>query len=70
MFDYLSNKMVIIASDLKVYNHILINGFNSILIKPNNFIGWEKALTKTSNQKFKNKLKKCLPNSLKIFLEK
>ena len=28
------------------------------LIKPNNFIGWEKALTKTSNQKFKNKLKK------------
>ena len=58
MFDYLSNKMVIIASDLKVYNHILINGFNSILIKPNNFIGWEKALTKTSNQKFKNKLKK------------
>ena len=58
MFDYLANKMVIIASDLKVYNHILINNFNSILIKPNNFVGWEKALTKINNQKFKNKLKK------------
>ena len=71
MFDYLSNRMVIIASDLRVYNHILINNFNSILIKPNNLMAWNRALIKINNQKFKKKLKKkCIPNSFKVYLEK
>tara|TARA_A100001035_G_C27786528_1_gene504710 strand:- start:1413 stop:2000 length:588 start_codon:yes stop_codon:yes gene_type:complete len=58
MFDYLSNRMVLIASDLRVYNHILINNFNSILIKPNNLMAWNRALIKINNQQFKKKLKK------------
>ena len=69
MFDYLSNRMVIIASDLRVYNHILINNFNSILIKPNNLMAWNRALIKINNQKFKKKLKKCISNSFKVYLK-
>lgn len=51
MFDYLAAKMVIIGSDLKVYNHILINNYNSILIETNNDKQWSYKIQKI----FKNK---------------
>ena len=50
MFDYLSAKMVIIASDLKVYKHILKNNFNCKLIKVNDDYEWSKSI----NSIFKN----------------
>ena len=33
MFDYLVSAKVIIASDLKVYSHILKNNFNCVMPK-------------------------------------
>ena len=41
MFDYMASEKTIIASDLKVYKHILKNGINSILINPDKitFVG-------------------------------
>ena len=50
MFDYLSAKMLIIASDLKVYKHILKNNFNCKLIKVNDDTEWSKSI----NSIFKN----------------
>ena len=44
MFDYLAAKMIIIASDLKVYKHILKNNHNSILIKINDDILWSQEI--------------------------
>ena len=35
MFDYMAAKMIIIASNLKVYNHILKNNFNCKLVDIN-----------------------------------
>jgi glycosyltransferase involved in cell wall biosynthesis len=40
MFDYLASGLLILATDLKVYNHILKNRFNSILIKENRIDDW------------------------------
>ena len=46
LFDYLASCKIIIASDLKVYTHILRNNFNSILIDYNNINLWCKKLDK------------------------
>tara|TARA_Y100000591_G_scaffold68669_1_gene56891 strand:+ start:459 stop:1556 length:1098 start_codon:yes stop_codon:yes gene_type:complete len=54
MFDYLASKMVIIASDLDVYKHILKNDFNCKLVKINDDFKW----SKTINEVFKNNKKK------------
>ena len=40
LFDYLAAGRVIIASDLTIYSHILINNYNSIKILPNNIQKW------------------------------
>ena len=44
MFDYLSAKMIIIASDLTVYKHILKNNFNCKLVKVNDDDEWSKSI--------------------------
>ena len=58
MFDYLAAKMIIIASDLKVYKHILVNNYNSLLLKINDDVLWSQKIRimLKSNPK-KNKLK-------------
>jgi hypothetical protein len=44
MFDYLASKKIILATNLKVYNHILKNKFNSILINSENILEWKKNI--------------------------
>lgn len=59
MFDYLAAKMVIIASDLIVYKHILKNNFNCKLVKTNDDIKWSRTIYTTfKDKKKKNYLKK------------
>ena len=59
MFDYLAAKMIIIASDLKVYKHILQNDYNCVLIKINDDTLWSKNIQKLFKySKKKNKLTK------------
>jgi glycosyltransferase involved in cell wall biosynthesis len=53
LFDYLASCKIIIASDLKVYSHILRNNFNSILINYNNINLWCKKI----RQVFRNRSK-------------
>ncbi len=50
MFDYMAAKMIIIASNLKVYNHILKNNFNCKLVDIND----DKKWSKTINYVFRN----------------
>ncbi|MBK57193.1 MAG: hypothetical protein CMC84_07920 [Flavobacteriaceae bacterium] len=40
MFDYLASGKIIIASNLKVYSHILKNNFNCLMPKKNNLASW------------------------------
>ncbi len=40
MFDYLASGRIIIASNLKVYSHVLKNNFNCLMPKTNNFESW------------------------------
>ena len=57
MFDYLASGNLIIASNLKVYSHILKNNFNSFLVTSNNINMWNKTLQKvfySKNYTFKN----------------
>ena len=59
MFDYLAAKMIIIASDLRVYRHILKNNFNCKLIKVNDDSNWSKTINLVlKNKKKHNYLKK------------
>ena len=59
MFDYLASKMIIVASDLSVYKHILKNNFNCKLIKVNNDKKWSEALNNVfKDTKINNFLKK------------
>ena len=44
MFDYMAAKMIIIASNLKVYKHILKNNINCILVNINEDDKWSKAI--------------------------
>ena len=55
MFDYMAAKMIIIASDLKVYKHILKNNFNSILIDINKDDKWSEAIQLAFKKNYKNK---------------
>ena len=54
MFDYLAARMVIIASNLNVYRHILKDGFNCKLVKINDDKNWSDTITKV----FRNKINK------------
>ena len=44
MFDYLAAKMLIIASNLSVYKHILKNDFNCKLVRVNDDKEWSKVI--------------------------
>ena len=68
MFDYLASGKIILASKLNVYNHILVNNYNSILINPGEIIKWKNIIYKV----FKNlskykKLKQNAKKTAKIF---
>ena len=56
MFDYLASRMIIIASDLDVYKHILKNNFNCKLVNINDDDNWSKsinlALSKNKQNEF------------------
>ena len=56
MFDYMASGKIIIASELKIYEHILKNKHNSILIKSNNPIKWKENIEKIfkNPKKYKN----------------
>lgn len=45
LFDYLASGNIIIASNLKVYSHILKNKKNCFLASPNNYIEWKKIIS-------------------------
>jgi len=55
MFDYMAAKMVIIASNLGVYKHILKNNFNCKLVKVNKDDEWSKAIQSSFENTNKNK---------------
>ncbi len=50
MFDYMAARMIIVASDLAVYKHILKNNYNCQLLKVNDDKNWIKKI----NLIFKN----------------
>ena len=54
MFDYMAAKMIIIASNLKVYKHILKNNFNCILVNVNEDEKWSKAIQLAFKKSYKN----------------
>ena len=56
MFDYLAAGMVIIASSLQVYKHILKNNYNCKLARVNDDIDWSNKI----NNIIKNKSAKIL----------
>ena len=51
MFEYMASGKIIIASDLKVYRHILKKNYNSILIHTSDYESWKKNIIKTMNSK-------------------
>ncbi len=55
MFDYMAAKMVIIASNLRVYKHILKNNFNCKLVKVNKDDEWSNAIQSSFENTTKNK---------------
>ena len=58
MFDYMAAGKIIIASDLKVYKHILKNRINSILIDPNKIYLWVRFIKSASSSNNLNYLGK------------
>ena len=63
MFDYLASGKIILASDLKIYKHILKNNMNSFLINSEDIDKWNYILKKIFYSK--NKYKSIRNNSLK-----
>ena len=58
MFDYMAAKMIIIASNLKVYKHILKNNYNCILVNINEDEKWSKAIQYAFKKNYKNQFLK------------
>ena len=58
MFDYMASGKIIIASNLKVYKHILKNKINSILINPNDINLWVSSIKEISKSNQLNYLGK------------
>ena len=50
MFDYLASGKIIIASNLKVYSHILKNNFNCLMPKKNDLVSWIDLINKISKK--------------------
>ena len=51
MFDYLASGKVVIASNLKVYSHVLKNNFNCLMPKSNDIESWVNLINQISNKK-------------------
>ena len=59
MFDYLAARLVIVATDLKIYKHILKNNYNCKLVKMNDDKNWSKTINDLFKvKKERNYLKK------------
>ena len=58
MFDYMAAKMIIIASNLKVYKHVLKHNFNCILVDINDDEKWSKAIQYAFKKNYKNQFLK------------
>ena len=54
MFDYMAAKMIIIASNLKAYKHVLKHNFNCILVDINEDEKWSKAIQYAFKKNYKN----------------
>ena len=68
MFDYLAGKKIILASDLKVYRHILKHKYNSIVLDEKNIFLWKKYLLNIfKNLNKYNKLKNNAYKTAKKF---
>ena len=67
MFDYLASGNIIIASNLKVYSHILRNNHNCILVNNNKLFNWNIIFRNLS--KFEKKYSQIRINA-KITAEK
>ena len=63
MFDYLASGKIILASKLKVYEHVLKNNINSFLIVDDNINQWNYMLKKIFFSK--SKYKSIRNNALK-----
>ena len=50
MFDYLASGKIIIASNLKVYSHILKNNFNCLMPKKNDLESWINLINQVSKK--------------------
>ncbi len=72
MFDYLASSNIIVASDLKIYKHILKHKKNSILINNLKLNLWSKSINEIfkSNQKYNYIKKNALLTSYKYTWEK
>ena len=55
MFDYMAASMVIIASNLRVYKHILKNNFNCRLVNVNKDNEWSNAIQSSFENTTMNK---------------
>ena len=55
MFDYMAAKMIVIASNLGVYKHILKNNFNCKLVEVNKDDEWSNAIQSSFENTTKNK---------------
>ncbi len=64
MFDYLASSIIIVASDLKIYGHILKHKYNSILVNNSNIENWIICLNKIFLDKKKfNHIRKSAYNT-------
>ncbi len=67
MFDYLASSIIIVASDLKIYSHILKHKYNSILVNNSNIEDWINSLNKIFLKK--NKFNQIKKNAYKTALK-
>ena len=68
MFDYLASGKIIVASDLDVYKHVLLDDFNAVLIDPENINEWSFVLNKIAKTPAEfNHLKKNANQTSHIF---
>jgi glycosyltransferase involved in cell wall biosynthesis len=67
MFDYLASSIIIVASDLKIYGHILKHKYNSILVSNSNIENWINCINKTFLKK--NKFNQIKKNAYKTALK-
>lgn len=67
MFDYLASSIIIVASDLKIYGHILKHKYNSILVNNSNIEDWINSLNKIFLEK--NKFNQIKKNAYKTALK-